>query len=458
MNTENQPVRLSRWSHVIRKDGNIALFHSLNLTLLFFENRLTDLISELKLGSTPAHLHKHGADTVEILEELKAQGFVVPVEHNDNILLEEKQKEYVGKPSLETIFMLLTDVCNFACRYCFIKENMPPGYQVTKAMSWDTARTAIDVYFNNLRPTKFRKTIVFYGGEPLLAFDLLRQAVDYIQEFHREKCEAFKVGLLIITNGSRITDEVAQYFASHPEISLNISLDGEGATNDQKRIYLTGQGTFSDITAGIERLHSAGRKDINISATIDEHNIDRLDEMLKLNERFHFQSINFNPLLDTIDRTVSPDYTRHATKRLLEYFKKARELGLYEDRIMRKVRAISRGVLHPFDCRATGAQIAVSPDGFVGICHEGVGYKNFFFGKLSPDFAFEDNAIVQEWGRRSPLMMPQCFSCPSLGLCGGGCAYCAYLRHGTIWAVDDKFCEHSLEVLNWIIWDVYENM
>jgi len=205
-------------------------------------------------------------------------------------------------------------------------------------------------------------------------------------------------------------------------------------------------------------LHVAGRKDINISATIDDHNVDGLGDLLTLHKQYQFQTVNFNLLLDTAERTVDSAYTEHATMRMLEYFEKAREIGLYEDRIMRKVRAMSKGVLHPFDCRATGAQVAISPDGSLGVCHEGVGCKNFFFGSVSNDFVFTDNPLIQEWGRRSPLTMPQCFDCPSLGLCGGGCAYSAYLRHGTIWAIDDKFCKHSLAVLKWLIWDVYDRM
>ena len=143
---------------------------------------------------------------------------------------------------------------------------------------------------------------------------------------------------------------------------------------------------------------------------------------------------------------------------MLEYFEKARKIGLYEDRIMRKVRSISNRVLHPFDCRATGEQLAISPDGSLGVCHEGVGCKNFFFEKVSKNFVFEINSLIKEWSKRSPLTMPQCFSCPSIGLCGGGCAYSAFLRHGTIWSVDDKFCKHSLAVLDWIIWDIYKQI
>lgn len=457
LNRLTEPIRLSRWAHIIQRDGVYALFHSLNLSLLFLEKRFEEFLNELRFGTTAENLRKFGEEVGEIIEELLAQQLVVPANHDDDAVLKEKQNIYVGKPNLETVFMLLTDVCNLECAYCFIKGNTPKDKPV-RIMSQEIAQEAIDMYFSNLRPTKFRKTVVFYGGEPTLAFSLLKWIVEYIQNQYPEEYAKFDVGLLVITNGTKITDEVAAYFAEHREIALNISLDGNKDTNDQKRVYADGSGSFTEIIDGIERLHKVGRRDINISVTIDSHNIDKLDEMFMLHERFHFQSINFNPLLDTINREIDPNYTEHATKKLLEYFERAREIGLYEDRIMRKVRAISRGVLHPFDCRATGEQLAISPDGFMGICHEGVGYKNFFFGKVSKSLVFEKNPIVQEWSLRSPLMMQQCFNCPSLGLCGGGCAYCAYLRHGTIWAIDDKFCKHSLAVLNWIIWDVYKRM
>ena len=455
---DNEPMRLSRWTHLIKRNGVNALFHSLHLSLLFFEEKYGNFLEELRNGTTLEHLREIANDADAIVTELRKQQLVVPVEYDDSVVLCEKQKTYVYQPSLETIFMLLTDACNLQCGYCFINGNMPKERERPRIMSWDTAQETIDMYFANLRPNKFHKTIVFYGGEPLLMFPLLQKIINYIHSRYGAELVQFKIGLLLISNGTKIDNEISAYLAQHPEITICISLDGCENTNDQRRVYIDGKGTFRDISAGIERLHRTGRKDINISATIDEHNVDKLDELLALHNQYQFQTVNFNLLLDTAERTVDSSYTEHATVRMIEYFEKAREIGLYEDRMMRKVRAMSRGVLHPFDCRATGAQLAISPDGSLGICHEGVGCKNFFFGKVSRDFEFASEPLIQEWGRRSPLTMPQCFSCPSLGLCGGGCAYSAYLRHGTIWAIDDKFCKHSLTVLEWLIWDIYSRM
>lgn len=458
MDKAKKPIRFSKWTHLVQHNGVYAVFHSLCLSLLFFEERYRGFLEELRLGTTLEHLRKLDSDADNVVSELLGQHLVVSTDYDDNTVLCGKQRIYVCEPTLETIFMLLTDVCNLRCSYCFIHNNMPDQPTGDKIMAWDTAKETIDMYFANLQPTKFHKTIVFYGGEPLLMFPLLQQIISYIHKDYADELSKFKIGLLLITNGTKITVEIADYLAKHPEITICISLDGSEETNDQKRVYSSGKGTFYDIATGIEQLHLAGRKDINISATIDDHNVDGLDGLLFLHKQYQFQTVNFNLLLDTAERMVDPSYTEHATKRMLEYFEKARDIGLYEDRIMRKVRAISRGVLHPFDCRATGAQLAISPDGSLGICHEGVGCNSFFFAKVSRDFVFADNPLVQEWARRSPLTMPQCFTCPSLGLCGGGCAYSAFLRHGTIWAIDDKFCKHSLAVLEWLIWDIYSRM
>ncbi len=454
----DKPIRLSRWTHLMSRDGVFAIFHSLNLSLIFLEEKYKLLLEELRYGTTAENLRTHYDDADEILLELQEEQFVVSVNNDDEQMLHEKQQEYVLEPSLETLFILLTDTCNLRCRYCFINNNMPSCSPGSNMMTWETARQTVDMYFANLKLNRFRNRIVFYGGEPLLAFQLMKRIIEYIKTQYAEAFAEYKVGLLLINNGTKVTDEVAKYLAEHPEITIGISLDGCEEVHDIQRVYADGKGTFKDVETSILRLHAVGRKDINISATISEHNIDRLDDFLVLHKQYSFPSVSFNLLLDTAEQRVDASYTEKATIRMLEYFEKAREIGLYEDRIMRKIRAISNGRLHPFDCKATGAQLAISPDGSLGICHEGVGCKNFFFGKVSSDFVFADNPLIQEWGKRSPLTMPQCIDCPSLGLCGGGCAYSAYLRHGTIWSVDDKFCKHSLAVLDWLVWDVYRTL
>ena len=264
-----ESIRLSKWTHLIYRNNVYAIFaHSLRLSLLFFEERYKHFLEELKLGTTLEQLKKLDKDADGIIAELLEQQLVVPVGYDDNTVLCDTQKTYIQQPNLETIFMLLTDVCDLRCKYCFINGNMPKQCHGTKIMTWDTAKETIDMYFANLKPTRFHKTIVFYGGEPLIMFLLLKQIVSYISTDYGDKVNEFKIGLLLITNGTKITPEIAEYLAQHPEITICISLDGCEETNDQKRVYANGKGTFQDIMSGLARLHLAGRKDINISVKL----------------------------------------------------------------------------------------------------------------------------------------------------------------------------------------------
>jgi uncharacterized protein len=442
---------------VFTRQGNYALFNSLLLSLVFLEERFLKLINELKWGSTIEHLCSLDPEAPAIIDELVRQQLVVPINYNDNLLLKEKQESYIRPPSLETLYLLVTDSCNLACRYCLINCNMPDEYR-RSVMSWTTAKEAVDMYFSNLEKTKFKKTIVFYGGEPLLNFPIIRKVVEYIKSTYQDQQREYGVLFTIITNGVLINYEIAKFLAEHTDIAVAVSLDGGKEINDQKRIFPNGAGTFDHVRSGIKMLKAAGRDDVCISATVDEHNIDQMGDILELHQELFFAAVSFNLLLDTQEKIVDPAYTKKATDNLLVYFEKAREIGLYEDRIMRKVKAMSNGVLHPHDCQATGEQLVCSPDGKLGVCHEGLGCRDFFFGEVSRDFKFSTNELICEWKKRSPLTMPQCQNCPALGICGGGCTYSAYLRHGTIWAVDEKFCGHSLTILEWIIWDIFSRM
>ena len=153
---------------------------------------------------------------------------------------------------------------------------------------------------------------------------------------------------------------------------------------------------------------------------------------------------------------VDEEYMRKATTKMLEFFSIAREKGIYEDRIMRKLNSFVSQKIHVWDCQATGNQLVCSPDGGLGVCQEGVGQKKYFYGDVFSPFNFHQNKDIKKWNERTPLNMPQCYDCSAIGICGGGCSYSAWLRNGSIWSIDDRFCTHSLVILEWLINDLYK--
>lgn len=469
MNT-TKSIRLSKWVHLFRDDLRaIALYHALNIDVMYLPHQFGPMLDLLTVGTTLDFLeHQTFGETEDlrsIVSELTGRQFVVPVCADDFALLEEKRTAAIPQQGLETLYLLLSDHCNLRCSYCFIHQSMPEVY-TRKTMIWETAQMAIDMFFANVAKNppetrKSRKTILFYGGEPLLNFVVLRKAVLYVEDVYKnEIAEMGDRGFIfsLITNGTLITDRMAAFLVEHPRIAITVSLDGPKEINDQKRIYINGKGSYDQVVRGLRRLRQAGCKNLSLSCTLDEHNIDRLEEVLALSDEFGLIAINLNPLLDTEQEKINDAYLTKVNARMIEYFLLARQKGVYEERMMRKIKPFISHRVRPYDCQATGSQVVCSPDGQLGICQEGLGMKNYFFGKASREFEFSKHPVAQEWGKRSPLNMPQCYGCPAIGICGGGCAYGAYLRNGSIWSVDTRFCEHSLTTLKWIVWDIYEQM
>ena len=142
---------------------------------------------------------------------------------------------------------------------------------------------------------------------------------------------------------------------------------------------------------------------------------------------------------------------------MIEAFKELREVGIFEDRIMRKVQAFEDGKLFLYDCCASGGnQYVIDPAGNIGICHGYLNNGKYFSDNVSnPTFDFRNNDVYHFWRNRTPLRMEQCQNCECIGICGGGCPYAADFMHGSIYEVDDRFCIHAKKVLNWMIKDLY---
>lgn len=462
------PLRFSKWCFVFIQEEceDIALYHSLNIDVIFIEKQFERMIDLLQKGTTVAFLIREydnslKQDILKSIKEMIQSGLVVDVGTDDQELLKEKRKNLLPV-GIESLYLMLTDRCNLNCSYCFINNNMPTNYQY-KNMDWKVAKEAIDMFFFNLIKNSVDydnsiKTIFFYGGEPFLNFKLIKKSVEYIESYYCKEIDNMGdyFRFSTITNGTFINKDIAKFLSQHKNIAIGVSLDGEKSIHDKKRVYKNGMGSFDKAIEGCLLLKEEGCENISISCTIDDHNIEELNLLLNLHKEHGFLAINLNPLLDTAKAKISSKYMEIVSQNMLKYFELARVEGVYEDRIMRKLKAFISRQIHPFDCQATGNQVVCSPDGRLGVCHEGIGAKNFFFLDVSKDFDFHSNSIIKEWNRRTPLNMPQCFNCSAIGICGGGCTYGAWLRNGSIWSIDNRFCTHSLLTLKWLVWDVYK--
>ncbi|MBU5299506.1 radical SAM protein [Clostridium sporogenes] len=141
--------------------------------------------------------------------------------------------------NMQQIILEVTEECNLRCDYCIYNDENDGFRDFGRHnMSWDTAKKAIDYIFKtSLRDEIF---IGFYGGEPLLRFDLIKKCVEYALNNKADKDVIFAM----TTNGVLMTPDKADFFSSVPQFSLMFSLDGDKETNNEHRKMKNGQGSF----------------------------------------------------------------------------------------------------------------------------------------------------------------------------------------------------------------------
>lgn len=192
-----------------------------------------------------ALLHAGNTNCIALVERISKK-FGMSYEVVDQMIFETvAQVNDSLFPAVTQIEMVYTEGCNLACAYCFEKNML--GH---RRMPLSVARNAVDLLFRYSRDAE-ELHIAHFGGEPLVNFPAVRFTTEYA-----EKCAAKtgkKVCFNMTTNGTLITDEVAEYCADH-RIMAMVSLDGLREANDRFRVDKRGRGTFDRAFSGLMTL------------------------------------------------------------------------------------------------------------------------------------------------------------------------------------------------------------
>lgn len=181
---------------------------------------------------------------------------------------------YVNQLILE-----VTKRCNLNCRYCVYSGIYEQSrLHENTDMNWEMAKTGLDFMIQHggkdpddhmTKRSRERKeietdfTISFYGGEPLLNFELIRECINYSQLNAPEK----KIGYAITTNGTLLSDDIIEYFIKNG-VTITISFDGPKHIHDRFRIFNNGEGTHDDVFDAINRINRIVRK-MSLSNTLN---------------------------------------------------------------------------------------------------------------------------------------------------------------------------------------------
>lgn len=185
------------------------------------------------------------------------------------------------------LILNITDFCNFSCEYCYYESALDDrAPRIRREMPFSIARKAIRYYFNlsqsRYRISRFgRKTIGFYGGEPVLKFDFIKQCV----KFARSLCFQDDLRFNLTTNGSLLNEENIKYFIDN-NFHLLISLDGPETEHDRCRIDYNGVGTFSRVWRNLGLLRRINQRyfanNVRFNSVYTElHNLAAIDSFFE---------------------------------------------------------------------------------------------------------------------------------------------------------------------------------
>ena len=412
------------------------------------------MVSEDITGATCDEMANSLTEINPSMEQiLKGKGFIVENDDADDKTLNDCRKEIL-EPYISTAYFFLTKNCNLACRYCFERQSETKNSS-EGVMSFDVFNRGLDFFQRliNLDKDRFneRKTIIFYGGEPFHNKKLLFSAITEIQNRIKKGDLPVQSKMLVVTNGTLMNDEDIQFIKKNG-VTVTFSLDGNRQAS-ANRVYPDGETLAWDkATETFKKCVEAGI-DLNIACTLSPETIARQKEVLDYFIRIGATNIGFNVILDNDIIQLNTDYDDKAADFVTTAYRTLSDNNITENRTRRRLDVFKHK--HPclFDCNAAGGrQIAIAPNGDIGICHEHIMDKKHFITTIDDmEFDPKQSAEYKMWNKRSPLYIDSCQNCIALGVCGGGCVINSERKHDSIFIPDQRFCKQTISILKNIL-------
>lgn len=239
------------------------------------------------------------------------------IEHPDT-----ESIKYLSQHGLNDLILQVTQQCNLRCNYCVYSGNYYNRTHTAQRMDFELAKKAIDFYL--LRSDEAPNlTLSFYGGEPLLEFDLIKKCVDYISKKKGEQTVKFPM----TTNGTLLTEEKFEFLINN-NFNIMISLDGTKESHDANRKFLSGEGSFDLVIKNLKLLKKYNetyyKEHVLINCVISATtNLNETYDFFCDSELFYPNSINFNfvDLVDIKDPSISEIKPQNQQIKDFEYLK-----------------------------------------------------------------------------------------------------------------------------------------
>lgn len=364
--------------------------------------------------------------------------------YNDKILFSEDGYEKFAEMSVaapvKAMCLSIAHDCNLRCEYCFASTG---AYGTgRKLMSFETGKKAIDFLLEKSQDRKVLE-LDFFGGEPLMNFDVVKQIVEYARSREAEYGKKFR--FTITTNGMLLDDDKID-FINKEMSNVVLSIDGRKEVNDKVRKRVDGTGCYDTILPKFKKLVSKrGDKDYYVRGTFTKYNLDFSNDVYSLyNEGF--DQISVEPVVSDPEMpyaltekelpVIFKEYEKLAVK-LIESRKKGEKFNFFHFAI-----DLDQGpcaIKRLRGCGCGNEYVAVTPEGDIYPCHQFIGHEEYKMGNLDEGTFNLD--MKNEFANAHIYTKPECKRCWAKFYCSGGCNANNYMYAGDIHNSHKFSCE-----------------
>ena len=379
------------------------------------------------------------AEIYECLDDIRAleeAGKLFSVDAYEGLATTYKNNSKV----IKALCLHVAHTCNLNCNYCFASQGK---YQGDRAlMSFEVGKRAFDFLVEN-SGSRRNLEVDFFGGEPLMNWDVVKQLVAYARSIEKEKGKNFRFTLT--TNGILVDDEVIE-FCNREMSNVVLSLDGRREVNDHFRRDYAGNGSYDRIVPKFQKFVEArGGKGYYVRGTFTHNNVDFTEDL------FHMADLGFTEL--SMEPVVCPPDDPYAlteedlpklfeqyeilAKEMIKRKKEGRGFTFYHYMLdLKHGPCIYKRIT---GCGSGTEYMAVTPWGELFPCHQFVGDAKYSLGNIWDGVT--NTAVQDEFRACNAYAREECKDCWARLYCSGGCAANSYHATGSIGGVYRYGCE-----------------
>lgn len=375
-------------------------------------------------------------ETIKEIENLKNNGKLFSKDIYEGKNLDLKKRDSVVK----ALCLHIAHTCNLNCEYCFAGQGKYHGEDAL--MSFEVGKQAIDFLVKNSGRRK-NLEVDFFGGEPLVNFDVVKQIVKYARSIEKENNKHFRFTLT--TNGVLLDEDVIDFLNKEMN-NVVLSLDGRKEIHDRLRKNINGDGSYDIIVPKFKKfVEKRGNKEYYMRGTFTRNNLDFTNDI------FHMADLGFSEL--SMEPVVSKPDTDYALREEdLDKIYEQYEI-LAKEMIKRKKQGNPFTFYHYMidlsggpciykritGCGSGTEYLAVTPSGDFYPCHQFVGDKKFLMGNVKDGIT--NTKLRDEFKMCNAYSRKECKDCWAKLYCSGGCSANAYHATGSINNVYEYGCK-----------------